>query len=95
MSNKQEIEPARPSHTVYQLTVQGALKGNWQDWFNGLLIGTELNSNDKLNTTITCKVRDQAELIGIINWLHNMNLVLEKVCSCPSGSEREDVSKNN
>ena len=83
----------KPTDKVYQLTVQGALKEDWQDWFNGMLIATELNSKRNSITTLTCKVRDQAELIGIINWLHNMNLVIENVRVSPTGSEAENAQK--
>lgn len=85
MTNKLRQEPSSSTHIMYQITVQGALKEDWQDWFNGMLIAMEPSAGINASTTITCKVRDQAELIGIINWLHNMNLAIEKVCICPSG----------
>ena len=55
------------------------MKEDWRDWFNGMLMATRINPKNNAKTTVVCKVRDQAELIGIINWLHNMNLVLEEV----------------
>lgn len=79
MSDKDTQASTRTSSPVYQITVQGSLKEDWQDWFNGMLIATRLNPKSSAKTTVICKVRDQAELIGIINWLHNMNLVLEEV----------------
>lgn len=67
------------SPIVFQISVQGALRKDWQDWFNGTLIATEGLSKGGVSTTFRCKVRDQAELIGILNWLHEMNIVIEKV----------------
>lgn len=87
MGNKHMQKNAKPAYTIYQLTVQGALKEDWRDWFNGVLIATEGLSRGNSSTTLTCKVRDQAELIGIINWLHNMNMVIEKVSLFPSPLE--------
>ena len=83
----------RPTHKVYQLTVQGDLKEDWQDWFNGMLVATQLNPKINPSTTITCRVRDQAELIGIINWLHNMNMVIENVSVAPTRSEAENAQE--
>ena len=90
MIDKRLPGSAKPSCPLYQITVRGALKENWQDWFNGMLIATERKANSNTITALTCKVRDQAELIGIINWLHNMNLVIENVCLLPKGLETEE-----
>jgi hypothetical protein len=59
--------------------VKGTLTEHWKDWFNGMLIDCEQDTNDQPQTTITCQIRDQAELNGILNWLHNSNLTLVKV----------------
>ena len=64
---------------IYQITVQGDLKSDWRDWFNGMLISSRSNSTYQATTLFRCKVRDQSELIGIINWLHNVNLVIVKM----------------
>lgn len=88
---KQEL--TKPSHTIYQLTVQGNLTEDSQDWFNGILIAAEHNTKNNQTTMLTCRVRDQAELLGIINWLHNMNLIIEKVCLASTGLEEADVKK--
>ena len=88
MTNRMQKKSA---HTVYQLTVQGALKEDWRDWFNGMLISTERNSGGSKTTTFTCKIRDQAELIGIINWLHDRNMVIEWVCLLHPLQGKRDV----
>jgi len=91
MNNAQAERKEKHTCTIYQITVQGELKSDWRDWFNGMLIATESNHHKKTSTTFTCKVRDQAELIGIINWLHNMNMVIEMVSLIPSRLEELDV----
>ncbi|MEJ2487649.1 MAG: hypothetical protein P8Y68_18170 [Anaerolineales bacterium] len=88
MTNRAQKKSA---NTIYQITVQGKPKEDWRDWFNGMLINIEANSRGSTTTSFTCKIRDQAELIGIINWLHNRNMVIEKVCLVRSGSEVNDV----
>ena len=78
-----EIEPrhnpGKPSASIYQIAVEGKITENWTDWFNGLVIDLENIPEEKPTTVLTCKVRDQAELNGILNWLHNLNLTLLKV----------------
>jgi hypothetical protein len=72
---------------LYQITVRGTLKEDWQDWINGMLtVSKDLSTGN--SSIITCAVRDQAELIGIINWLHNMNMVIETICLIPEISDR-------
>ncbi len=89
MSKKTTQESSKLTQALYQITVVGTLKEDWRDWFNGMLIGTEGLSKGNSSTTLTCKVRDQAELIGIINWLHNMNMVIDMVCLVQKSNERE------
>lgn len=69
--------PNAPSR--YSITVKGTITENWQDWFNGILIEYEQNLQNQPVTAITCQVRDQSELNGILNWLHSMSLILVKV----------------
>lgn len=88
MIDRLEQATTRPAYKIYKLTVQGLLKEDWTEWFNGMLISTEHLSERHASTTFTCKVRDQAELIGIINWLHNMNLIIE--CVNLSHPERKE-----
>jgi len=76
MTNQPEKIKKKPSRSTYQITVKGALTENWRDWFNGMLVSYECDSECSSQTTLTCNIRDQSELVGIINWLHNMNLTL-------------------
>lgn len=78
MTNRPLHESGRPSCIINRISVRGALRKDWQDWFNGMLITAEGLSKGS-TTTFTCKVRDQAALVGIINWHHDMNLLLEEV----------------
>ena len=89
MPVKSHEESARPSQVLYQVTVRGKLGEDWREWFNGMLIATEGLSEGNPTTTFTCRMRDQAELIGIINWLHNINVVIEMVCLIPNSSDRK------
>lgn len=61
--------------TVYSIRIEGCLDGDWGDWFDGMAI-----QPDPCNeTSITGLVRDQAELIGLINRIHDLGLGLISV----------------
>ena len=89
MLNQPNKESPKLTQSLYKITVCGKLREDWQDWFNGMLIATQGLSERNSTTTLTCRVRDQAELIGIINWLHNMNMVIEMVCLLPESCDRK------
>ncbi|HEY46708.1 MAG TPA: hypothetical protein G4O14_07995 [Anaerolineae bacterium] len=65
--------------TTYQITIKGLLSEHWADWFNGTLISFANDSTGKPHTILTCQVRDQAELYGILNRLNNLNMALLEV----------------
>lgn len=56
--------------TRYHIHVKGHLNLSWAEWFEGLTITYEQNGVSDLFGVIT----DQAELIGILMKLHNLNM---------------------
>ena len=72
------------SPATYQITVRGVLAEHWADWFNGTIIAIERNLQGRPHTMLTCKVRDQAELFGILNRLNDLNLPLLEAVFVPS-----------
>jgi len=67
------------SPASYQINVKGKLDTHWADWFNGTNILLDHSPEGKPHTTLTCQVRDQAELLGILNQLNSLNLPLLQV----------------
>jgi len=76
MKNSNINDLGMASHAVYQIAVKGVLDEHWTDWFNGTLLKVELERGGWSQTTLTCRVRDQAELLGILNRLNSLNLPL-------------------
>ncbi|MBN2004030.1 MAG: hypothetical protein JXA21_11805 [Anaerolineae bacterium] len=62
--------------TIFQIKIQGELRENWSDWFNGMSISTE---GDPSITTLTGTIADQAALRGILNKIWDLNLALISV----------------
>ena len=63
----------------YLIRVKGKLAENWADLFHGVRIDFVKDVKDGPQTVLTCRVQDQAELTGILNWIHHMNLILLEV----------------
>jgi hypothetical protein len=59
----------------YHIRVRGHLDLSWSEWFEGMTITYELNGISDLFGTIT----DQAELIGVLTKIHNLNLEIISV----------------
>ena len=79
MDSESQIELGMTSPAIYQIIVKGKLDEHWTDWFNGTNILLEHSLEGKPHTTLTCRVRDQAELLGILNQLNSLNLPLMQV----------------
>ena len=60
---------------VYELRVEGHLADHWSEWFEGLTIYNDPNGE----TTLTGLLTDQAALFGVLNKIHDLNLVLISV----------------
>ena len=74
------------SPATYQITVKGKLASHWMDWFTATAAETE--EGDNLHTVLICQVRDQSELLGILNRLNGMNLPLYQVTMVKKSEEK-------
>ena len=79
------------SEAYYLIKVKGKLDDRWSDWFNGTIQEIGDTSSKMPHTSLTCRVRDQAELIGIINRLNSLNLPLLEVVIVSHGHQRPDL----
>ena len=67
-----ELTPFKPS--IYRISVVGTLNSNWSDYFHAATIVTESAPDQKIVTTLTANVTDQADLVGVINALYGLGL---------------------
>jgi hypothetical protein len=65
---------------VYELRVEGHLADHWSEWFEGLTIYNDPNGE----TTLTGLLTDQAALFGVLNKIHDLNLILISVSRVPA-----------
>jgi len=79
MVDENTNERGMTSPAWYRILVRGKLDLHWQDWFNGTEVILEYGKAGNPSTTLTCKVRDQAELLGILTRMNGLNLVVLQV----------------
>jgi len=79
MDGQPPKEPGMASQATYKITAKGKLDKHWAEWFNGSIIHIEYSTEGKPHTILTCHVKDQAQLLGILNRLNSLNLPLLQV----------------
>ena len=71
-----QAEPGMASKARYRITVKGRVDAHWREWFNGSEISIAYSKGKSPKTILTCSVKDQAELLGILTHLNTLNLPL-------------------
>lgn len=79
MENEQTMDIGMTSAGNYQVVIAGRLDKGWEDWFNGTQNPLESNQSGSPVTTLNCHVRDQSELLGVLNRLNSLNFPLISV----------------
>jgi len=64
---------------TYRIEVQGNLAESWSGRLSGMRIETSSRGDQKSITTLTGRVRDQAELAGVLNSLYEMHFPILSV----------------
>ena len=83
MENESSIAPGMASPATYQITTKGKLAESWVDWFNGSILRIEYSTKGNPHTVLTCHIKDQSHLLGILNRLNSLNLPLLEVVLIP------------
>ena len=85
MGNKRELD----RQEVYQIRVKGLLDNKWSDWFNGMNIASEIQSDGSPITKLTGAVIDQVALHGILSKIRDLNLELISVNQIEMNSKND------
>ena len=64
---------------TYRIEVEGYLAESWSDRLAGMRITTSKKSDQTRVTTLDGRLRDQAELSGVLNRLYDLHLSILKV----------------
>lgn len=64
---------------TYRILVQGLLEQSWSERLGGMAITTHSKGNEAPVIALTGRLRDQAELSGVLNTLYELHLPILKV----------------
>ncbi len=64
---------------TYRIVVQGALNEYWRDRLAGLAITITRREGEPARTTLVGRIRDQAELNGVLDTLYGLHLPILSV----------------
>ena len=70
---------------IYSIEVEGLVDESWSERLAGMNIQTVKRINLPLVTILSGQLRDQAELLGVLNALYNLRLTLISI-------RRQDIS---
>jgi hypothetical protein len=61
---------------TYRICIQGCLDEVWSDRLANMTLTMDLSNKDSPVTTLTGRIRDQTELVGVINGLYELRMPL-------------------
>ena len=64
---------------IYRIRIVGHLEESWADRLGGMRIEESSRGDQGSNTTLVGRIRDQAELVGVLNTLYELHLTLLSV----------------
>ncbi len=64
---------------IYLIEVEGNLNESWSEFLAGMHITARKRSDSTIVTTLVGRLRDQAELTGVLNSLHDLHRPIVKV----------------
>lgn len=76
-SNGGHIKLWKPA--TYRIEVEGYVSESWSDRLAGMQITTRERANQTAVSTLIGRLRDQAELSGVLNSLYGLHLSILKV----------------
>ena len=63
----------------YRIRIEGTLDKNWSERLGDMSVSTANRGDQKSITVLTGLMRDQAELVGVVNTLYELHLTLLSV----------------
>ncbi len=94
MDSSQSTAPKKG--TLYEIKIKGLLNDHWQDWFEGMTLQIQENTEaGEAFTLITGPITDQPALHGLLEKIRDLNLPLLSVRILPSAapSQAEEEQK--
>ena len=74
---------------TYQILVLGELAANWSDRLAGMSLSIQKGEKGQLQTSLKGRIRDQAELNGVLEALYGLHMSIIKVEQVEDSSESD------
>lgn len=86
MSDQQQPGMNLDKTTTYEIRIKGHLGHNREDWFDN----TSISRTDDGETILTCILKDQSALHGLLRRIRDLGMPLISVVQISSSDETED-----
>jgi hypothetical protein len=80
---------------IYRIEVEGIIDIDWADSLAGMLISSRKRADQSTVTIMTGRLRDQAELTGVLNSLYELHLPILSVNVLTENGNPQDVDKSS
>ena len=64
---------------IYCIKVQGVIDERYEGYFGDMVIGNEKKAGGRITGILTGIFKDQSELLGVLNSLHNLHLPIVSI----------------
>jgi len=64
---------------IYRIKIKGVIDQRYAGYFGDMIIGTDKKEEGKTTSMLTGKIKDQAELMGVLNALYNLHLPIVSI----------------
>lgn len=68
-SNKHVITSKQKGLATYEIGIEGGIPSDWSDYLDAIVVIQAADAGHTVLTILRCEIRDQAQLIGIVNLL--------------------------
>ena len=86
--NKQTKRIFLDSPVTYRIKIQGCLEEIWSDRLAGMKITMHIQVQQDSVTTLAGQVKDQSELIGVLNSLYELRMPILSLEMIPEKEDR-------
>ena len=64
---------------IYCITIKGSIDQRYAGYFGEMIISTEKKEEGQTTSKLTGSIKDQAELMGVLNGLYNLHLPIVSI----------------
>ena len=72
---------------TYCIKVQGVIDERYAGYFGDMEISTRKNTKGRISSILTGKLKDQSELMGVLNALYSLHLTIVSIKTLDKKSE--------